>query len=153
MPQEIRSICKMIIHSFMSSRSMARMGEMLARSRFPLGPFIRIDPTEHAREIQWETDRAQRNGMGGVVSMLVSRAHTLEALFNSLATKAVKKVDKPAVLDIYLRQALRAQSQCRSMLEGGVAEIKNPRPVAFISNRTTQLGISRRTTDRRRKFA
>ncbi|MDR5801594.1 hypothetical protein [Caballeronia sp. LZ001] len=117
----------------------AEMGATLVRSKFPLEPFGRVDLTEHAREIQRQTERAQRNDMGGVVSMLVSQAHTLEALFNALATKAAKNIDKPALLDIFLRQALRAQSQCRSTLEA-VAEIKNPRPVAFIKQQNNAAG-------------
>lgn len=115
------------------------MGATLVRSKFPLEPFGQVDLTEHACEIQRQTERAQRNDMGGVVSMLVSQAHTLEALFNSLATRAAKNIDRPAVLDVYLRQALRAQSQCRSTLEA-VAEIKNPRPVAFIKQQNNAAG-------------
>ena len=66
-------------------------------------------------------------------AMLVAQAHTLDGLFSRLARRAVANMDAGHIEagERYLRLALKAQSQCRSTVES-LAEIKNPRPVAFI---------------------
>ena len=53
------------------------------------------------------------------------QAHTLDAIFNTLAQRASRALDR------YLRLGLKAQSQCRATLET-LATIKNPQPVAFV---------------------
>ena len=61
--------------------------------------------------------------------MLVAQAHTLDAIFNSLAQRAAMNLGEyigPA--ETYLKLALRAQSQCRATWEA-VSAIQNP-PVA-----------------------
>jgi hypothetical protein len=65
--------------------------------------------------------------------MLSAQAHTLDAMFNTLAQKASKAMSSGNVpsTEAYLRMALKAQSQCRTTLEAP-AEIKAPRAVAFI---------------------
>ncbi|MGH8468550.1 MAG: hypothetical protein ACREVY_06110 [Gammaproteobacteria bacterium] len=63
-------------------------------------------------------------------TMLVTQAHTLDALFNSLARRAMKS-GHMNIFDRYLRLALKAQSQCRATLET-LAYIKNPPNVAFV---------------------
>jgi hypothetical protein len=62
--------------------------------------------------------------------MLMIQAHTLDAIFNTLALQAsrAKYTDE---IDRYLRLGLKAQSQCRATLET-LATIKNPQPVAFV---------------------
>lgn len=65
-------------------------------------------------------------------SMLVTQAHTLDALFHNLAQRAA--INMGAHLDAaetYFRLALKAQAQCRATLET-LAAIKNPQPVAFV---------------------
>lgn len=61
-------------------------------------------------------------------TMLVTQAHTLDALYNSLARRAMK-AEHMNIFDRYLRLALKAQSQCRATLET-LAVIKNP-PVVY----------------------
>lgn len=63
--------------------------------------------------------------------ILTAQAHTLDAIFNTLARKAAISQHMPTV-EAYLRLALKAQSQCRTTLEA-LAEMKSPRPVAFIA--------------------
>ena len=66
-------------------------------------------------------------------AMLVTQSHTLDGLFYRLARKAMTNIDG-GYMDAgerYLRLALKAQSQCRTTVES-LAEIKNPRPVAFV---------------------
>lgn len=63
-------------------------------------------------------------------AMLITQAHTLDVIFNTLASRAERQEYLPQ-FDNYLRLALKAQNQCRTTLES-LAEIKNPRPTAFI---------------------
>lgn len=60
-------------------------------------------------------------------AMLTAQAHTLDAIFNNLARRAIN-AEYMDNLDRYLKLALRAQSQCRATWEA-LATIKNP-PVA-----------------------
>jgi hypothetical protein len=62
--------------------------------------------------------------------MLAAQAHTLDALFNHLARRALS-VDYMDHLDTYLKMALRAQSQCRATWET-LSVIKNPPMVGYI---------------------
>ena len=66
-------------------------------------------------------------------AMLVSQSHTLDGLFSNLTRKAIANIDAGYVEagERYMRLAFKAQSQCRTTIET-LAEIKNPRPVAFV---------------------
>ena len=57
-------------------------------------------------------------------AMLTAQTHTLDAIFNNLARRAIN-AEYMADLDRYLKLALRAQSQCRATWEA-LATIKNP---------------------------
>ena len=63
-------------------------------------------------------------------AMLTAQAHTLDAIFNNLARRAInaKYMDE---LEPYLKLALRAQSQCRATWEG-LATIKNPPVMGYV---------------------
>jgi hypothetical protein len=63
-------------------------------------------------------------------AMLTAQAHTLDAIFNTLARQA-SKAEYMGSLDRYLRPALRAQSQCRATWEA-LAAIKNPPMVGYV---------------------
>lgn len=70
--------------------------------------------------------------MRHVEIMLVSQSIALDAIFSSMAIRAKTNMGHYVdTADKYMKLALRAQSQCRATLET-LAEIKNPRPVAFI---------------------
>jgi hypothetical protein len=73
-----------------------------------------------------------------IEGMLNVQAHTLDAIFNNLARRA-SKAEYMNQIEQYLRLALKAQSQCRSTLET-LAEIKNPRPVAFVKQANISNG-------------
>ena len=65
-------------------------------------------------------------------SMLVTQAHTLDALFQNLARRAaINMGEYMDAAETYFRLALKAQAQCRATLET-LAAIKNPQPVAFV---------------------
>jgi hypothetical protein len=65
-------------------------------------------------------------------TMLVSQAHTLDAIFNSLAQRASNNINNhPTAAELFLRLAMRAQSQSRATLET-LSLLKNPPSAAFI---------------------
>ncbi len=74
-------------------------------------------------------------------SMLLSQAHTLDALFNSLVMKGLNQSHMPHY-ESFLRLAYKAQSQCRSTLQT-LSDIKNPSVVyakqANITNGNQQI--------------
>ena len=63
-------------------------------------------------------------------AMLTAQAHTLDAIFNNLARRAIH-AEYMDNLDRYLKLALRAQSQCRATWEA-LATIKNPPMVGYV---------------------
>ena len=63
-------------------------------------------------------------------AMLTTQAHTLDAIFNNLATKATS-AEYMKALDQYLKLALRAQSQCRATWEA-LSAIKNPPVMGYV---------------------
>jgi hypothetical protein len=74
-------------------------------------------------------------------AMLLSQAHTLDALFNSLVMKGLNQSHMPHY-ESFLRLAYKAQSQCRSTLQT-LSDIKNPSVVyakqANITNGNQQI--------------
>jgi hypothetical protein len=76
------------------------------------------------------TEQTRASGDGDLKraeAMLTTQAHTLDAIFNNLARRAIN-AEYMDNLDRYLKLALRAQSQCRTTWEA-LATVKNP-PVA-----------------------
>lgn len=72
------------------------------------------------------------NNMDRPEAMLMTQASTLDAVFNALARRATANMGQHLqATDTYWRLALKAQAQCRATLEA-LAEIRNPRPVAFV---------------------
>ena len=73
-------------------------------------------------------------------TMLAAQAHTLDALFTQLVQRAAANFGEyMGAADTYLRLALKAQSQCRVTWEA-IAEIKNPRAVAFVRQANIAAG-------------
>jgi hypothetical protein len=63
-------------------------------------------------------------------AMLATQAHILDAIFNSLARRAIN-AEYMDNLDRYLKLALRAQSQCRATWET-LSAMKNPPMVGYV---------------------
>ena len=63
-------------------------------------------------------------------AMLTAQAHTLDAIFNNLARRAIN-AEYMDNLDRYLKLGLRAQSQCRATWEA-LATIKNPPVMGYV---------------------
>lgn len=88
------------------------------------------DLTAYMAELRMQVNAVQHGDMKGVESMLVTQANTLDMIFNHLARKAAYS-EYLNQFQAHLALALKAQAQCRTTLEA-LAEIKNPRPVAFV---------------------
>lgn len=89
-----------------------------------------VDMIAYKAQLHQQAKKVMAGDMSGVETMLVVQANTLDMLFNQLASRAASS-EYLNHMDVYLRQALKAQAQCRATLEA-LAEIKNPRPVAFV---------------------
>jgi hypothetical protein len=81
-------------------------------------------------ELSDQAKAANEGNLKRAEGMLMVQAHTLDAIFNNLAQRAIN-AEYMDNLDRYLRLALKAQSQCRATLET-LAAVKNPAPVAFV---------------------
>ena len=90
-------------------------------------------------------------------SILLSQAHTLDALFNSLVMKGLNQSHMPHY-ESFLRLAYKAQSQCRSTLQT-LSDIKNPSIVyakqANITNGNQQInnGVAAPRTQENIKYS
>jgi hypothetical protein len=80
------------------------------------------------KSLSSQVDDVSNGSMKRPEAMLLTQAHTLDTLFNHLASRAY---DQTYIknYETYLRLALKAQGQCRTTLET-LAAIKNP-PVIF----------------------
>ncbi|CAE6700488.1 hypothetical protein R69927_03269 [Paraburkholderia domus] len=88
------------------------------------------DLTAYLAELRARADAVQRGRMKGLETMLVTQANTLDMMFNHLARKAAFS-EYLNQMQAHLSLALKAQAQCRATVEA-IAEIRNPRPVAFV---------------------
>ena len=78
-----------------------------------------------------ELTRASSDGdLKRAEAMLTAQAHTLDAIFNNLARRAIN-AEYMDNLDRYLKLGLRAQSQCRATWEA-LATIKNPPVMGYV---------------------
>ena len=89
-----------------------------------------VDLSGLVDDLQERIKKVQGGDMQPVEAMLFGQAMTLETIFTSLARKAVAQ-EYLKQFQVNLTLALKAQAQCRATLEA-LAEIKNPRPVAFV---------------------
>lgn len=95
-------------------------------------PLGENDLTHLVDELRALSDAAIDGNLKRGEAMLMVQAQTLDALFNELARRAGNNLGHyPDTVDKYMRLGLKAQSQCRTTIET-LAEIKNPRPVAFV---------------------
>jgi len=83
-------------------------------------------------DLSKQCDLASEGDLARTEALLITQAHTLDALFNNLARRAALNMGQYMnATETYLRLALKAQGQCRATLET-LAMIKNPQPVAFV---------------------
>ncbi len=93
--------------------------------------------SELVKDLYTKVDEIKGGDLGSVEAMLYGQAKVLETMFISLARRAANN-DGLRQFQCNLTLALKAQAQCRATLEA-LAEIKNPRTVAFVkqANMTT----------------
>jgi hypothetical protein len=82
--------------------------------------------TELAAQVEAVNSGEMRRAEG----LLISQAHTLDAIFVNLMRRAMNQTTMPH-WEAYMRMGMKAQSQCRATLQA-LADIKNPRPFAFV---------------------
>jgi hypothetical protein len=81
-------------------------------------------------ELGNQVGKIESNDLSRSEDLLITQAHTLDAIFNELARRAALNMGEHIkATDTYLRLALKAQSQCRATLET-LSTIKNP-PMIF----------------------
>jgi len=116
----------------------------LAMARFALGPTVQAATTlkEYDKKygdlklqglidaLQEQTKASKDGDLSRADTMLTAQAHTLDAIFNNLARRAIN-AEYLNNLDVYLKMALRAQSQCRSTWEA-LSAIKNPPVMGYV---------------------
>lgn len=82
--------------------------------------------------IQEKAAKVQAGDLSEMEALLVAQATSLDAIYTEMARRAALNMGEHlAATEIYMRLALKAQSQCRSTLES-LAEIKAPRHVSFV---------------------
>lgn len=97
-----------------------------------------VDLAELLKDLRERVEKVQCGDMRPVETMLYGQAMTLETIFTSLARRAAHN-EGLKQFQVNLTLALKAQAQCRATLEA-LAEIKNPRPVAFVKQANISNG-------------
>lgn len=83
-------------------------------------------------QLQVSIERTKSGSIGQAEELLTAQATSLNAIYVECARRAAVNIGHyPDTVEQFLRLALKAQSQCRTTLES-LAEIKNPRSVAFV---------------------
>lgn len=96
----------------------------------PTGERLSVNALAGALRVQVDQMKARDLSRGE--AMLAAQAHTLDAIFNALASRAALNMGEYlSAAETYLRLALKAQSQCRTTLET-LAAIQNPTAPTFV---------------------
>jgi len=104
----------------------------LTIARINREPFPDLSLNDLVDELSSQCKELSAGNLGRAEALLTTQAHTLDAIFNHLARRAILNMaEYMNATDVYLRLALKAQSQCRSTIEA-LAEIKSPSSVAFV---------------------
>lgn len=107
---------------------------------FQEGQWGELSLTECAAVFRKAATAVRSGDLGFAEDTLVAQAKTLDAIFNEMARRAACNADDYLeATEIYLRLALKAQTQCRATLQT-LADIKNPRPVAFVRQANIATG-------------
>jgi Tfp pilus assembly protein PilE len=86
-------------------------------------------------ELQSQMKHVTKGNLSTAESMLMSQAHTLDALFGEYSTRALNNRGNFDWFKAYMNMALRSQNQCRAAIQT-LAEMKHPKP--FIQNNKAQ---------------
>ena len=97
-----------------------------------------VDLTALSAELTRQARAVQSGDLSRAEEMLTAQAHTLDAIFNQLAARAVKAEYLPQ-LETFLKLALRAQAQARTTWEA-VSAIQNPPIAGYIQQANIAAG-------------
>lgn len=96
--------------------------------------------TELTEELARQSELVSAGNLQRCEAMLISQAQTLGTIFNSLAVRSGRSMNEYShTADLYMRLALKAQTQCRTTIEA-IAEMKNPKPIAFVKQANIAAG-------------
>ena len=95
--------------------------------------FGQLDIGESISVTKEKANKLKGGDLSEVESTLMAQALTLDAMFNEISRMAVANMGGQymAAFEIYMRLALKAQSQSRSTLET-LAEVKYPKAATFV---------------------
>ena len=96
------------------------------------------DLGELVKDLNQQVEQVNNGELGSLEAMLFGQAKVLETMFTNLARRAANS-DGLNQFQCNLTLALKAQAQCRATLEA-LAEIKNPRTVAFVNQANMTTG-------------
>jgi hypothetical protein len=89
--------------------------------------FKGLEPSALSDELRKLQDEVlQSDNLEGCEALLVTQANLLNIIFNSSMQKAAQQENLKG-LDIYMKQGLKAQAQCRQTVEA-LASLRNPVP-------------------------
>ncbi len=91
-----------------------------------------VDINALVAEMSRQTKVVNDGNLDRAEAMLMSQAHSLDAMFNEFSRRAALNMGEYlTATETYMRMALKAQSQCRATLQT-LGELKAPRSIAFI---------------------
>lgn len=109
------------------------MGNALAASAFAKSSVGNLDPFAAHHVMSESVSKVLSGDTDIIEATLIAQAITLDKMFTDLARRAAANMGQyDNAMEIYMKLALKAQSQSRTTLQT-LAEIKNPRPLAFVS--------------------
>lgn len=82
------------------------------------------DVNELAAVLAGQVQAVNAGELGRAEGILISQAHTLDAIFVNLMRRAVNQTTMPH-WEAFMRMGMKAQSQCRATLQA-LADLKNP---------------------------
>jgi len=91
-----------------------------------------LDIGSLTKVLQDQVEATKKGGLDRAENLLLSQAHTLDAIFNSLCVRSSANMGEyMGAAESYMRLALKAQNQCQATLRT-LGELKSPKNVAFV---------------------
>lgn len=107
--------------------------------KFAKGTFGELEVSETAQALIENVQAVKDGNLSGPEAMLVSQAHSLNAIFTELARRSALNMGEYIdASEKYMRLALKAQAQCRATIET-LATLKNP-PVVIARQANISAG-------------
>jgi hypothetical protein len=94
-----------------------------------------INVSDLTKTLQKQEGEVIEGSLSSAESMLISQAHTLDAMFTQFSILALKNQSNINTFKLRMNLALKIQNQCRMTL-GTLADVKNPKP--YIQNNKAQ---------------